>query len=385
MTGTAIGGGFLALPHAVAPAGFFPSAAVMVICWLVLLVQARLCVDLICVAHKELGNHKSSQGYWTLARRTGGVPAQLLVGTIFLCLIVATLVSQIAKIGEILASCSIPYGPACAAAAGILTLFTLAGSTRIVSSTNAFLTVGFAAAALRLFAAGSPAADWSRLALWDSTRCWRLVPTILQLFVFHEVLPNVCHMLNYEQRRIHRAVLLGSSLLFLIELSWAALGLGLVPLSAVQQASNGDPINVLLAQGGTVATTVLGLAVCAITTTIIGTNLALQAFFGDLGIVGVKRNLTTAAGFLVVATAAFIAACSPVLFFAAIDFAGAYPVAILWGILPALACLRSPQSRERKRTIPVFMAVVSTVFVLSNTAADVQRWLGVSGGAPRWH
>ena len=46
IVGTAIGGGFLATPHATAPSGALPSAAMLSACWLVLLVEASLIADL---------------------------------------------------------------------------------------------------------------------------------------------------------------------------------------------------------------------------------------------------------------------------------------------------------------------------------------------------
>ena len=47
VTGTAIGGGFLALPYTTAPAGFLPSFVLMLFSWLLLLLEAQVASDIL--------------------------------------------------------------------------------------------------------------------------------------------------------------------------------------------------------------------------------------------------------------------------------------------------------------------------------------------------
>ena len=47
VTGTAIGGGFLALPYTTAPAGFGPSVVLMLLSWLLLLLEASIATELL--------------------------------------------------------------------------------------------------------------------------------------------------------------------------------------------------------------------------------------------------------------------------------------------------------------------------------------------------
>ena len=55
VAGTAIGGGFLALPYTTAPLGFLPSAAGLAACAALLLVQAAVLADVIIDASVESG------------------------------------------------------------------------------------------------------------------------------------------------------------------------------------------------------------------------------------------------------------------------------------------------------------------------------------------
>ncbi|CAE8630845.1 unnamed protein product [Polarella glacialis] len=300
VTGTAIGGGFLALPHAVAPAGFVPSVISMLGAWLFLLAQSYLAADLVIAAaasrrDSAAGSGTSQPGvavsYNSLARDAFGMPGAACVGVLFLILALATLVSQLAKAGQMLSpALGVPHHVACAICAGSLSAFTLLVPGQVVAAVSAVLTIGFSAASAGLFAAGAPAADWSRLARADWLPCWRSMPTILQLFVYLEIVPSVCFALGFQRRRVRRALLSGSLLLLFIEVGWAALGLGLVPVTAANMLRS-DPVEILLSSGGPVATMIFALAMCAISTTegpaclciasVFGTNLAVKTYLED--------------------------------------------------------------------------------------------------------
>eukprot|EP00931_Biecheleriopsis_adriatica_P102045 TRINITY_DN77072_c0_g1_i1.p1 TRINITY_DN77072_c0_g1~~TRINITY_DN77072_c0_g1_i1.p1 ORF type:complete len:264 (+),score=44.54 TRINITY_DN77072_c0_g1_i1:1-792(+) len=259
-------------------------------------------------------------------------------------------------------------------------------SDRTISSINSLLMFGFLAAGCVVFAAGISLADWSRLARADWQASARSLPTILQLFVYSEVTPTLCSMLNGDAGRIKRAILVGSLGLLLIELGWSALGLGLVPFFASGGGLRADPIDVLLQSAGPVATGIASLGACAVTTTIIGTYLALRAFFADaLG------SVTQASAALVAAVlmALAVASTSPEIFFGVIDFAGAYPVTLLWGCLPPLMALRSLPRRGRRKPVKrsVFLLclfLASSALVASCARDDVMRVFGMSLHVARW-
>ena len=79
-------------------------------------------------------------------------------------------------------------------------------------------------------------------------------------------------------------------------------------------------------------------------------------------------------------------------FFGAIDLAGAYPVALLWGVAPPLMALRlqrGPRGRSlRRRLGPYSLAALAAAFVAANAVGDLRcllpsEWGGRATGA-RW-
>lgn len=387
VAGTAIGGGFLALPYTVAPAGVVPCGAVMVGSWLYLLAQSLLVADLILDASCGASG---SVGYGAVARRSLGTWGSVMVSLLFLVLMAATLVSQIARGGQLLSD-SLGYSrAACSVAlAGGLWAFSTAGPSQLVSGINALLTAGFVGALGVMFVIGLPLMDWSQLGYARWGLCWRSVPSVLQLFVYCEVVPTLCHLLSLDRRRIRRSIFAGSLVLLFVEATWAALGLGLAGGPLVGGPVANDPVQRLLARGGALGGAVLVLGACAIATTIIGTVLALRSFFADLC---PGRGSAVVCSGLAAGVPLLIALGAQDVFFAAIDFAGAYPVALLWGCVPPLMALRLSKvnPKHQRHHGPLHrlgvlrcLLILSAAFVGFNAVTDLVGALGL-GRVARW-
>ncbi|CAJ1443389.1 unnamed protein product, partial [Effrenium voratum] len=366
VTGTAIGGGFLALPYTTAQSGFVPSLLVMVISWALLLFQARLLTDML--AEESDGEMVSFQA---LAERRLGRWGKLTVSALFLLLMMTTLVSQYAEAGKLLSSLTgLPQAPLRTFLALLLATFTWRCAVARTATLNSCLTLGFLLAGTLLFARGLPLAQWHRLNRSEWSGCGRCFPTILQLFVYCEVIPTTQSMLR-QPCRMKRAIFLGSALLLVVEAAWSALGLALVPdaLGGLRR----DPVAVLLGQGGFISSAVLALGLCAVLTTILGTNLALRSFFHE-----------NQRGALVYGLATLVPCIAPgSAFFGAIDFAGAYPVTLLWGVAPLLMALRQRSTKSRpKVAFLLLMLIASLALVSSNLLHDLRRLAGA--GAARW-
>mmetsp|Transcript_40474 Transcript_40474/g.130036 ORF Transcript_40474/g.130036 Transcript_40474/m.130036 type:complete len:500 (-) Transcript_40474:11-1510(-) len=385
VAGTAIGGGFLALPYTVAPAGVVPSIVVMAGSWLFLLLQSVIVAELVVKVSLQSSGPTS---YAYVARTALGSGGNGAVSLLFVVLMAATLVSQIAKGGQLMGQLlSVPTPLACTALTGALFALTVVQPRRVVVAGSAVLTGGFILALGAMFAMCLPLADWSQLAYQNWSLCWRSVPSILQLFVFCEVVPTICQMLSFDIRRIRRAILAGSLVLLAVEAAWSILG---VSLSQVSQNSvlSVDPVARLLSLGGPIASAVFTLAACAVTTTITGTFLALQDFFADESL---SRGSSLARFALSVVLPLLAAVSAQDAFYAAIDFAGAYPVALLWGCTPPVMALmlgldrRLSGKRSLRRTaVLLVLAAMSTAFVASNAAADLGRMLGNAAASARW-
>ncbi|CAK9067185.1 unnamed protein product [Durusdinium trenchii] len=350
VTGTAIGGGFLALPYTTAPSGFVPSFVVMLFSWALLFVQAQVATDLLVEESKG-----EAVSFAVAAQRRLGSKGEIVISVLFLLLMMTTLVSQYAEAGALFSTLTgMPQNLARLLLSLALAILTWKSPTTRTAAVNGLLTLGFVLASFVVFGTGLPLAHWDRLLRSDWRNYARSFPTILQLFVYLEVTPSIGSLLQLQPSRMKRAIFVGSVLLLILETAWSALGLALVPFHGGLRE---DPVTVLLRQGGPVASAVLGLGCFAVVTTILGTNLALRSFCRGAKLL--PPSWAYSLGVLLPALAPKGA------FFAAIDFAGAYPVTLLWGCALPLMALRGQNKTKRKTLLllALFLASLATVVI----------------------
>lgn len=313
----------------------------------------------------------------------------------------ATLVSQISRAGSLLSEHSgfllnqdantlVPYRIGCILAAAVGAVLSFAGkekesnsteqatssanditeemeaspSRSLATNSNALLTTTFLASAILLFKTGSSTADWSRCFVASSASkplvpsISAATPTMLQLLTYGEILPNVCSMLRYHTPSVRRAIIIGSTIPLVLLSGWAALGVALLPTNLAASPLMQDPVDVLIASGsGSIRSRLLLLAASAIGTTILGCFLALESAYNDLVVpetanedatlsqtrllpIQKWRQSRVVKALTIVLPPLAISAISPTVFLRAIDFAGSYPVLLLWGVLPPLMALR---------------------------------------------
>ena len=414
LLGTAIGGGFLATPHATAPAGALPSISVLSACWLFLLVESWLVADLVIDEHEQTGEAADdlagTTSFASLGRRAFGPVGGAAVSCTFLVLMMATLVSQLAKASILLPAVGpLPASLQCALLAGTLAGLASCAPLRAVTLTNGALTLGFLASAGVLLGGMLPSAEWTRLVRADWSRAASSIPTLLQLHVYAEIVPSVSEALGHSRTRVRRALLVGSLLLLAVQIGWSTIGLAAIPYDGAAAGLRTDPVDALLSRGGTVAAATAAAGATAVATTILGTARALYTFCVDAfrqsapvatadqaaeaavadGVRGLRAQwppASTLAFVSLMALPTLIAsrAGAAAAFFGAIDFAGAYPVALLWGLAPPLMCLRLRGSRlsPRKRAALAALAALAAAFVAVNFATDVSALLGLRGA--RW-
>jgi tyrosine-specific transport protein len=343
VSGTTIGGGFLALPTVVAPSGFYPSAVTLIGVWTYFLAQSFVLVECINRARNNNGGQQDqSQGVAATAKSVFGIKGEVTIGVLLAVLIQATLVSQISRAGMMFPN----YRAGCLISALSIAAVVFGPRSGIIfaSKANAVLTSLFLLSAMSVFGCGIQMADWSRLSVsnnWSSIPS--AIPTFLQLLVYGEIVPSVCQILKYNTKHIHGAIILGSIMTLCLQIGWSGLGLSLVSSSAI------DPVNVLLSSSGPVRIPLFCLAFTAILTTILGSYLALLSTVNDfLGRKEGKNNLKSYSSSIsqrmkvasvITIPASIIACTSPTIFLQAIDFAGSYPVLMLWGIIPPVIAL----------------------------------------------
>ncbi len=402
VAGTTIGGGFLALPTVVAPSGFYPSAIALLGVWGYFLAQSFILVE--CIVNHRSEQMNREDGAWqdggggvaAIAKSAFGVKGEVFVGVLLAILIEATLVSQISRAGMMFSNYR--FGCLVSALSIALVVFGPNSGVGFASKANAALTSAFLISALTVFGCGLPMADWSNLGNLSSiSNNWPsilpAIPTFLQLLVYGEIIPSVCEILNYDTTRIHIAIFLGSFLTLSLQVGWSALGLSLV----FRTSTGIDPVNILLAnQGSPVRLPLYALAFTAILTTILGSYLALLSTVTDFlspqesgasnEIAHTYSNspmhrLKVAS--LITIPAIGISCTSPSIFLRAIDFAGSYPVLIMWGMMPsAISIVQRIKNQEmgsynlHRRTggsslWVCLLGIVSSIMVGNNIFKDL--------------
>lgn len=148
IAGTAVGGGFMALPFATAGSGYVPSVCAMTGCWMYLTLIGLVVAELSLRTMAKSG--KQTVSIDGIAEGTAGRGVAAVVGTIWVLLQWSTLVAQVARGGELLQEVTgVSHPVGCA----ILTLlfhvitFGLKGEQRagsLAQNFNTILSLGFA-------------------------------------------------------------------------------------------------------------------------------------------------------------------------------------------------------------------------------------------------
>lgn len=376
IAGTTVGGGFLALPRSVViPLGgtFLVPATSLCIVWLFLLLQSFLLSNSIIECYNETKQSKPGLVY-TVQNAFNSPIITTICYILLLMLTEATLVSQISCAGSLFYSelasrnaqsminpvsamrSMISYRLGCIIAGCTGATVTFGLSKRRSTNMNSLLTFLFLISVGFLFQSGRHVAIWSRCwinSTWSIKAILDATPTMLQLLVYGEIVPTVCHMLKYDAKKIRTSILCGSIIPLALLVGWTAFGIALIPDIAATQ----DPVSMLLKQGGSFSQWLLILSTTAICTTIFGCNLALESTYDDVTNVCLKssssniRTITAAIvnqplikRLMILIPPMIISAVSPKVFLEAINFAGSYPVLILFGIIPALMNLRKKRS-----------------------------------------
>jgi tyrosine-specific transport protein len=198
------------------------------------------------------------------------------------------------------------------------------------------------------------------------------IPSILQVLAYGEIIPTVCQVLQYNTKRIHRAIIVGTLMTLSLQISWSGLGLSL--------ASGASAVDTLLKASGPVRFPMWTLSISAILTTILGGYLALLSaandFIKDFMPKNRRRkngkenevdsastdqqakdfrpeNANTLWDRLKIAVAiafpaSIIACISPDIFLKVINFSGSYPILLMWGIIPPVVALKQRANLKDK-------------------------------------
>lgn len=341
IAGSCIGAGILALPIFTGFAGFFPSLAVFLVCWLFMTTSALLLIEINSWFPKEI--HILSFTNNLLGRKY-----KSLVWLVFLFLFYLLLVAYIAKGGDLvhkslerLTGILMPdyCGPM------ILTAFsavvTFWGTTRI-DQVNRIGMIGLFIVFFFLLGYGIDHTQVSYITRADWRLCLFVLPFIVTSFGFHNMIPSINRYLGCNFKKTSKAVIIGSMTPLVIYVLWLLKTLSLLPLEGPISITNSyvnceistEPLAALF-DSSLITVCAQYFAFFAIITSILGQAMSVKDFFAD----GFNMHRSTIKERLALTLMTFLppftlSLTSPHIFGLALELTGGVACMILFGILP---------------------------------------------------
>jgi len=364
--GSAVGGGFLAVPAVTAPLGLLPSASAMVATWVYLVLSGLAYVDAACMSE---GIDTDGASVLAISRRCFGNGVAALFSLLFVAQMLAIVSANLVKAAELSASLlpRLPFPAAVLLAAAGFGAFVFGAAPATVAAANTLLAGCMLTGFLTLFAlaaaapapaaaaaVAAPSVHWAGLL---PRRGWP-IPIFVNTLRFGEAIPVVLAQLGHGRgreaagREARMAVVLGSLLPLLLAIGWSSASAALASLAS-PSPPGADPVLALLGSSPTLATPVALIAVGAIGSTMLPVLLACAGLLADASRsrssssspppssspTSSSPRLLAASRAAVVAVPAAFACLGPSLYLRLLAFSGAFPTVVLYGLLPPLAAL----------------------------------------------
>lgn len=361
--GTAIGAGMIALPAETVGAGFIPSVAGLLSCWVFTYITSLVTLEASWLASSsttsksEQNNEGGGAGFLSISQSLG-LPGEILTASLFWFLLTAIIVAYTAEGGQLISQflkevVSTDVTPAIGSFIFATFFASLATyGTSQVDAINRIFVSGLCVAFIGLVVVGLPMVKGSNLLYAD----WSMVyPPVISIgilsFGAQNVVPTLLQYLNYDALKTRKAILFGSLMPLILYTAWEAIFLGVIDTSNVD-GNQMEVVSVLGQVGGPVVTDLVQVfSLCAIGSSMAGVSVSLVDFFQDaINILSknespIERQLPDS-----IKTRAFSAALAlgppvilayafPDIFLKALEEAGLLGGVSLYGILPAISIL----------------------------------------------
>jgi tyrosine-specific transport protein len=388
VAGTTIGAGMLALPIATGAAGFIPSLLLFIVYWLYMTFTALLMleVNLWMPGHTNL---------ISMAKRTLGKGGAALCWITYLFLLYTLTTAYIAGSGPIFLEFlqMLGTGPL-PSWVGPLPLLLIFGffvyrGTRHVDQVNRLLMLGLAVAYVGMVLFLTPYVEFPLLAHMNTAAIWTAVSIVSTSFGFHIIIPTLTSYLNHDAPQLKKVILIGSVIPLFVYIVWEFLTLGIVPLEGKNGLIAGYQQGI---DGASLLSKVLGesklslfarfFSLFAIITSFLGVSLSLSDFLSD----GLKIRKTRKGRFILYLLTFLpplvFTLTDPRAFLHALEYAGAFGVVILLGLLPVLMVWSGRYFQNRDSTfkvpggkIALLIALFISLAVIGLEIANKSGWL----------
>lgn len=343
VSGTSIGAGMLALPIATGMAGFYPSVFLFVFFWIFMTFTALLMLEV------NLWMDSKHNNLISMAKQTLGLPGEIISWITYLFLLYALTTAYIAGSGSIfLEVVGATLGIILPEWVGPFPLLLIFGffvyrGTRSVDLLNRILMLGLVIAYGFLVVYLMPHVDHSKFEHLAWSSLLTAASVVATSFGYHIIIPSLMAYMEGKVSLVKWAVLIGSFIPLVVYITWEYLSLGIIPIDGefgiVQGYTKGVHGAYLI--GSLINETGISVAArifsfFAIVTSFLGVSLSLSDFLAD----GFKIERKTSGRVLLFIMTFLpplvITLVNPRAFLTALEYAGAFGVIILLGLLPAL-------------------------------------------------
>ena len=383
ITGNLIGAGILALPVLTGLAGLWPSLVGISLMWALMTATA-----IILAGQKSLNESATADLPSFFQDELGGLGRWVAVAANLLILF-GVLVAYLSAAGPILAALTgLPQEMMMVGFFLAATTFTLFGMD-VLRRGNALIMLlmwgTFAGLAACTGTHMEPArfehADWGFLPA--------TLPVLVTAYFFHNIIPTVCRALDHDQKAIRTSIVLGSGIGLVMNLVWAAVVIGALPLaqgphSLLAAFKANLPATVPLAAiipGPTFVTLGSLFALTALTTSYMTIGVSLESFLRDLASRPGRtapRALTAALAFLPPLAVALV---YPNIFLTAMNVVGGVGIDCIFGILPGMLLWKHGHGAWRALGVGITLAFLGVLVFevgqelgMTHLLPDAESW-----------
>ena len=367
--GTTVGAGILALPTALAKAGFLAGVVTLLGSYVFMVAAALLVAETTSTATRELqrpGLSLLSTSTTALGEEVGNVS-----GLAYVFIHYALLVAYASQGGAVVSNF---LGLSENLGVFLFTIFfggiVVAAPSAIVDGLNNVLVILVILSFGALAYLTSPQINVERLLAMptDWSAAFAAAPICILALVFHNVIPVVVTRFKGNRRAVSASVLFGSAIPLVLFLIWT-----FIVLASVDVVENQDAVLALEANGADIATAVNVFRLSAVATSFFGFYYGLRTFFDDI-IKDRYQDLLRQKDLIVpllilLPPLVFAIALGSDVFLAALDAAGTFGITSLFGIIPAATAYtqRSRSNLPIDTYLPGGYLSLAIVFVLAAT------------------
>ena len=380
IAGCCIGAGMLGLPVLTAFAGFVPASVFFILSWLFMVSTGLLLLEVNLTFKNEV-SFITMLG--TSLGRLGKALGWILFAFLFYSLMVAYVVGSGQLFSDFMQGylgLSTPQWIGSLVISLVFGLFLYAG-TRSVDLFNQVLMVGLVATYFILVVMGIPHINTEYLTHSNWTLAVYGIPIMIISFGFHNLIPSLSTYLEHDVKKLRFAIVVGSMIPLFIYLVWEWLILGLVPIEGVggfrEALSQGDMATRALyhAVGSSwIVEVAQYFAFFAIVTSFLAVALSFVDFLADGLKIKKERLGKVLLCFLSLAPPFIFSLIYPGIFLMALNYAGAFGAAILFGVLPAAMVwsIRYVKKVKHEQLLPGGKGTLSLIMLISTAIILLQ-------------